>query len=901
VCVLAWPLPRQLGTHLPRIHISSEYDSLFLAWALAHQTHALATAPSTYPDGNIFHPARSALFYGETGVGGLPYFAPVFLATGNPILALNFMVLVSVTLTAWAIHVVVERWTRLHAAACVAAAAFLLTRWVLPGGIAGAPNYAVLQYFPFIVYLSAAPAGSPRRSALLALAVFLQGLTSVYVAAAVFVPLSALAVVRLAYARDARLALALGAAAVLLVPFYWGHVAVRLRTPGLQTQSFYVGFTQEADLPWGPVSYWTPLGIPAAALALVAVGVVAALIGNRNGSGRLWRHTLGWAVAGALMALPPTARFRGTSFRLPQAALQTTGLYDLLRVSDRLGVAGLMGIALATGVAFAQLTRAWTPGRRRALALVVAGAMLFEYLRGPELPVLGPRRTHTYFAHVEGFPAGIGVPPSLYIAPAFVLGRYPLEDVARFAPPAPLRAVLAEAGGPVLELPVGTGPGGAPLLQARATFRSIFHWRPILNGYSRYWPVEFPAFMDLARRLPDASAVAELRRRTGLELIVVRTPELDQAESAAWEAVVDSGRPDLVLVTRARGEALFRVAQDGAGQPVGDAFRRPFVAGGGEVVVAGNEREPLAAGAEEPCAGVEPAQVLRRHHVAEPRRAAELGRITEGHDREPETRARARLGQRVQLRPEGARPGVVVAAHRPRPVGCEPPGEHAGAHHVRLPGEDAAEQARQVQGSSERVARVAGHHSRGELDLLRACAQRAIEVVGEEQVEDEIRLPARNEVAHAYDHVGERRAGYAEVQDLDRLRGTVAQAALELGGNGVVRSDAQPVGIRVADRGDAERAGWLRAHLEAAVAEAVHLLAYGRDAAEPARVLDARARLESAARLAAAEERRVQGDVLHPAQRLAQRDLEHQHRERREGEVLERPLDHARGAAKRPR
>jgi hypothetical protein len=45
----------------------------------------------------------------------------------------------------------------------------------------------------------------------------------------------------------------------------------------------------------------------------------------------------------------------------------------------------------------------------------------------------------------------------------------------------PLVAALRAGAGPVLELPVG---GLLPLQQAEAVYRSIFHWRPLLNGYA---------------------------------------------------------------------------------------------------------------------------------------------------------------------------------------------------------------------------------------------------------------------------------------------------------------------------------------------------------------------------------------------------------------------------------
>src|SRR5262245_17750868 len=122
---LTWPLARHLGTHLPNTVLTCQSDSLLITWALAWMSHAFATAPSSFADANIYHPAPHALFYGEAGFGALPYFLPPFMLTGNPTLAINLTFLVSLALTGWTLHLVVHHWTGSHLGGVVAGWAFL--------------------------------------------------------------------------------------------------------------------------------------------------------------------------------------------------------------------------------------------------------------------------------------------------------------------------------------------------------------------------------------------------------------------------------------------------------------------------------------------------------------------------------------------------------------------------------------------------------------------------------------------------------------------------------------------------------------------------------------------------------------------------------------------------------
>jgi hypothetical protein len=96
-------------------------------------------------------------------------------------------------------------------------------------------------------------------------------------------------------------------------------------------------------------------------------------------------------------------------------------------------------------------------------------------------------------------------------------------------------------------------------------YRSIFHWRPLLNGYNSYWPVGFPERMALAAKLPDREALAALRRETGLTNIVVALSGLSLADQEQWERLAVTGRDDLRLVVHDGNELLFAVTGPAGG------------------------------------------------------------------------------------------------------------------------------------------------------------------------------------------------------------------------------------------------------------------------------------------------------------------------------------------------
>jgi len=572
VAWLTWPLAASLGTHFPAAG-AGVHDTLYMAWALSYESHALVTAPFRLADANIYHPALHALFYGDTGFGALPYFMPVFLLTRNPTLALNLTLLGGIALTAWTLHAVVFRWTGSHLGGFVAAWTLLTSRWVFPTFVSVSPSYAMLQYFPLIVFFTATPLADFRGMLRLLPLVVLQALADVfYVAPAVLGPLVLIALARLprraTRRAGGRLLAVVGLALIALLPVYGGHLAVRAENPVLAGQSLWTLRQPIPVLPWGPFA-GGPTSLPPVTLLLIGAGAVS-LAARRGDSGPMrvaWGAGAFWALVGTYLSLGPKVSCFGRVISLPQDLVSPwLPFYRYVRVPIRLGVAGLIGLAILAGVAFAECARR-IPDRHRGRAAIARTAL------AAALAV----------AAYQGYARMVG--DSYRLDPAMT-------------PKAPLIDILRAGMGPIIVLPVATTRASAgnrpptdfamPYYHIRAMYESIFHWRPLLNGYSSYWPAGFLERMATASRLPAPEAVASLRREAGLTMVLVHADDfgrfkrescdtaarlhvsqrscshtLGERERGEWLALAGrGGREDLRLVARDGADLLFAVTSD---------------------------------------------------------------------------------------------------------------------------------------------------------------------------------------------------------------------------------------------------------------------------------------------------------------------------------------------------
>jgi hypothetical protein len=433
---LTWPLAVHATTHVVLANVAAYGDPWMVAWDLADESRALAGLPH----GGIFHPSAHAPFYGETAYGALPLFIGPYLATGDPTLGVNVVFLTGLVLTAWSLHAVVRRWTGSTTAAFLAGWTFMTCPFSAWTWGPSAFNYVTLWYLPWIVYLAATPLDGLRATILLAALVFLQGLSTAYVAVGIACPLAALALWRLARPSTrrtgVRIALATLAATAGWAVAFVGYVRMRLHEPDLGRQTLYP-LLPKIPVPSLLFAAGEPSGIAPVALLLIGAGGVCVLARGAQ-STSAWRNALAWTLAGLALALPPRIDVAGHVLVTPVDWLFDLGVpVHAMRDHGRRGIAALIGLCLLVGLAHAEVA-AWLARRVRrpraiegALAIVVAVGILSGLSRVP-----ARRGTAT------------ATP-----------GRYPLLDVRELRRiDSPLVAMLRESGGPVLELPVAPGP-----------------------------------------------------------------------------------------------------------------------------------------------------------------------------------------------------------------------------------------------------------------------------------------------------------------------------------------------------------------------------------------------------------------------------------------------------------
>ena len=507
-----WPVARYAADHVVdavkmygQLGWLTQADIFLHTWILSWGVHALSTAPTTLLDANIFHPSRWALARSEHDLGNLPLFAPVYLATGNPILAHQLAMVATYALSGAAVYFVVWRWCRRPGPAFVAGALFALT----PAQVAQLAHIQVLSvcYLPlvFLATTEVLARGERRWMLALAAALVLQALCSVYLGAMAFV-------VALAAAGGGWLArpspsprhlgpfagaLAL-AAALTVVSFLPQALLARegdIPSAGRPLQEAFSAKPLASYLPGiGGEGIAAPfLSVPVVLLALGALVVPARGLPVPAG---VRAAAVGVGIGGYLLSLGPTLHVGPFAVPLPFRLLALAPGLAALRAPSRFGILVALAASLLAGLVLAGLG----PRARRLAAAAALAALVVESRLAFPLRV------------VE---TGNAVPPVYHW--------------------------LAERGGgePVLELPIGidsANPGWI-YVQSRYTYLSTYHWSPLLNGYSAYPPQSFFLLMAIARRLPDPAALQDLVDLSGLRWIVVHgAPRRD-----AWQGAASAG------------------------------------------------------------------------------------------------------------------------------------------------------------------------------------------------------------------------------------------------------------------------------------------------------------------------------------------------------------------------
>ncbi len=476
-----WPLGRVLTASLP-----GDYgDPLFVVWAMAwaaqHLTRALTGdvgALASMWNAPIFAPEVNTLAYSDHFLGPAFQALPIYWLTGNPILAYNVIWLSTFVLSGLGAYLLVRELTGSRLGGLVAGSLFAVNDF-RAAAIAHLQTLSA-HWVPFALVgvLVFARSGSRGALALATVSVILLNATSGYYTLYCGPLIAAFAVTVLARhtawrTRAGGIALGIAAAVVILteVPLVLPYLELQRVEQFARTRVELEAFSLTLDLYRDRLPYLAPM------LLLSA----ASLLPWRADARVRWAVAF-FAVAGVLglwLSLGPVPRLNGAPLGLP-------GLYDLLytyvpgysglRAVSRIAIVLTASLAVLAGIGAAWLQQ---HGGRTGVALagVLAAAHLTVQWMGP-MPLDAPLLT-----------------PGLQPIPAYLRPVVAAPDI--------YRAVAATAPETILvELPIGD-----PGYELRYQYFGLMHGRPLLNGYSGYFPRSYrDRVATLANPLAQADA-----------------------------------------------------------------------------------------------------------------------------------------------------------------------------------------------------------------------------------------------------------------------------------------------------------------------------------------------------------------------------------------------------------
>jgi hypothetical protein len=468
--VWTWPLATRLSSRVAH----DPGDPILNTWILWWNAQRVPFTQAWW-DAPLFFPMRDGLALSEHLAGLSPFSTPLILAGVSPLGAYNVLLILTFALSAFFAYALALRLTGSPLAAGCAALAFGFS----PYRVAQLGHLQVLASFWMPVVLLALHAyvetRRPRWLIVFATAWLLQSLSNGYYL--LFLPVLIAAWLawfvrwRTEAAPGVRLAAAWIAASLLLVPILLKYQGVH-RMHGFsrsveESRAFsatFASFTHTSPLlpvwPFVPANHTEDLLFPGVtALVLVVAAGVASAARGRRALAEAWRTRsplLFYASAAGLMwalAFGPAPDGSGLSAALyPYTALSWLPGFDGLRAPARFAMLATLCAAVAGAIAFTRLVPSARGGRAAFAAAVAAGLVADGWMSAMPL-----------------FP-----PPS----------RAVLPDVPH--------AVVVEL------------PPDRPDVGVTSMYRSMFHGRPVVSGYSGHLPRHtLHIAMALRRRDPS--------------------------------------------------------------------------------------------------------------------------------------------------------------------------------------------------------------------------------------------------------------------------------------------------------------------------------------------------------------------------------------------------------------
>jgi hypothetical protein len=510
--VMALPFSLSPGSRVladvPDIH-------LFI-WTLAWDTHAFLHQPWHIFDANIYYPFANTLAYSENLIGSALFAAPVIWLTGNPVLAMNLVALLTCVLCGTGGYLLGRRLHLSVAAAfiCGLVFAFAPPRFIRIGQL----HMTAVQWIPFsLAFLHTYLERGTRRDLLLAIACFsLQALSSGHGATYLFVSIASLLAWRVAFGEPLAIRQRLRdfgvAGAYLIAPAVWillpygaAQAEAGLRrtyVPGMQPRlESFIASPSLVDTYlqtkfWGPLAAEPDAFLFPGVLVLVLTAVAIAAWPRRQHSRDPLRWASmrdNWTALYLLVGILATLMFVAWPFELWRYIYWLPG-FNFIRVPSRFVILTILALAVLAGIGVDRLIARAAPRARRIVAIVLAALLLVEYTEYP-------------FA---GVPFAVQIPA-----------------VDRWLDTRPKPFVVAE-----VPVPSAGDLGALERQQTRSMLHSMAHWQKTVHGYSGIRRPFHAQLYDDLTTFPSATSLESLRA-SGVTYVVVHTEDY----GARWPGV----------------------------------------------------------------------------------------------------------------------------------------------------------------------------------------------------------------------------------------------------------------------------------------------------------------------------------------------------------------------------
>lgn len=484
--------------------VADQPDVHLFVWTLAWDAHAFVTRPLHIFDANTFYPFGNSLAYSENLIGSAIFSAPIQWLTGNPVLALNLVQMMTVVLSGAGAYRLGRTLGLSAPAAVVAGVAFAFAppRFVRMGQL----HLTSIQWLPFalsslIDYLNV----GRRRDVLWACGfATLQVLASGH--GAVFLLVS--------------VALLLAYRAVMREPLrvrQWlpdvGASGVLLLAPALLVFVPYLRARREVGLVRS-LEHWEAHRDSFLASTSLADQWLLSLVTShdftREATAWLFPGVVPLLLAGVALARPVRARmpFYFLALVLVCVLMMTGGPFSLwphlyalpgfsfIRVPSRFGILAMLGVAMLAAAGGQQLIDRRSSRHRWPVALAIAALMLGEFVSAP--------------------------------SPGAVVDVSPLP-IDRWVVNLPADASLAE-----VPVPSPGNAGAFERQQTTAMLHSMAHWHPIVQGYSGIRPTLQLDVLTALTAFPDSLSLY-LLTQTQVGYVLVHTSHYPEGR---WPAVL---------------------------------------------------------------------------------------------------------------------------------------------------------------------------------------------------------------------------------------------------------------------------------------------------------------------------------------------------------------------------